>query len=68
MRYQQGQSEEPEEGKEDIESINNNHGRVWRGGSFGNPASFVRSAYRLLDVPTFRVTVVGIRPARTFAP
>jgi len=39
---------------------------VLRGGSFGNQASIVRSAFRLSNLPSDRVNVLGIRPARTF--
>ena len=40
--------------------------RVVRGGSFGNQASLVRSAYRYYDVPTNRNDYFGFRAARTF--
>ena len=39
--------------------------RVLRGGSFGNQASAVRSAYRRNNVPANRIDIVGFRPART---
>jgi formylglycine-generating enzyme required for sulfatase activity len=39
--------------------------RVLRGGSFFNPASYVRSAVRIDYVPTLRVVNVGFRVART---
>jgi formylglycine-generating enzyme required for sulfatase activity len=48
--------------------INSAVGRVLRGGSFIDLASFVRSAYRSRDVPATRGNVVGFRPARTFTP
>jgi len=42
--------------------------RVLRGGSFGNPASNVRSAFRNNTVPPTGDPFIGFRPARTFAP
>ena len=39
--------------------------RVLRGGSFYNLASNVRSAFRNLYVPTFRININGFRPSRT---
>jgi formylglycine-generating enzyme required for sulfatase activity len=53
------------EDKEDDLSINNTGTRVLRGGSFLNPASNVRSAYRNINVPTHRGYLVGFRLART---
>ena len=41
-------------------------GRVLRGGSFFFQASFLRSAYRLNDVPTNRDVDFGLRVARTY--
>ncbi len=41
-------------------------GRVLRGGSFFFQASFLRSAYRLNDVPTNRDADFGLRVARTY--
>jgi RNA polymerase sigma factor (sigma-70 family) len=40
--------------------------RVLRGGSFYNPASFLRSAYRNSNVPSLRTNVNGFRVAMTF--
>jgi formylglycine-generating enzyme required for sulfatase activity len=40
--------------------------RVLRGGSFGNPTSFVRSAIRYNNQPVNRVNGLGFRPARTY--
>jgi formylglycine-generating enzyme required for sulfatase activity len=59
---------EPGEDKEGIDSINNQHRRVLRGGSFHFHASYVRSAYRGSDVPANRINVAGFRPARTITP
>jgi formylglycine-generating enzyme required for sulfatase activity len=42
--------------------------RVYRGGAFFNPAGDLRSASRLADTPDWRGRLVGLRPARTFAP
>ena len=39
--------------------------RVVRGGSFSDPASHVRSAYRDLTVPADRDLMLGFRLART---
>jgi eukaryotic-like serine/threonine-protein kinase len=66
--YPRGQGEERKEEKEDTYSINNQDSRVLRGGSFSYPTWLVRSAYRNMDVPTYRGNFVGFRPARTLAP
>jgi formylglycine-generating enzyme required for sulfatase activity len=42
--------------------------RVYRGGSFFNPASVARSAYRDSDSPSFVVSALGVRPARRITP
>jgi serine/threonine protein kinase/formylglycine-generating enzyme required for sulfatase activity len=54
------------EDKEDDYSINTQNSRVLRGGSFIDLASFVRSSYRLPNVPALRTNGFGFRPARTF--
>jgi formylglycine-generating enzyme required for sulfatase activity len=46
--------------------IDNTVSRVWRGGSFGSPASYVRSASRYNIVPPDRSNSIGFRAARTF--
>jgi formylglycine-generating enzyme required for sulfatase activity len=51
---------------EDIYSINTQESRVQRGGSFSDPASDVRSAFRNGSVPESRNLNDGFRPARTF--
>jgi formylglycine-generating enzyme required for sulfatase activity len=56
------------EAKEGELSIKPTVARVLRGGSFNDRVSFVRSALRLMVVPTFRSDAVGFRPARTFTP
>jgi formylglycine-generating enzyme required for sulfatase activity len=66
--YPQGQGEKPDEDKEDNLTINSEHSRVLRGGSFTYPAVDVRSAYRLGNVPAYRHIVVGFRAARTLTP
>jgi formylglycine-generating enzyme required for sulfatase activity len=62
MKTDDNQEEAASEGVKDKDS------RVLRGGSFANPASFVRSASRLRYVPTDRASYVGLRPARTITP
>jgi formylglycine-generating enzyme required for sulfatase activity len=66
--YPQGKGEEPEDDKEDILIINNQNGRVMRGGSFFYLTSNVRCAHRVGYVPSFRNYNIGFRPARTFTP
>jgi formylglycine-generating enzyme required for sulfatase activity len=63
-----GQGGGREEEEEDTYGINNQEGRVMRGGSFSYPTWLVRSAYRNRDVPTYRGNFVGFRPARTITP
>jgi formylglycine-generating enzyme required for sulfatase activity len=41
--------------------------RVLRGGSFYDLPSFVRSAYRVSNLPTNRATLIGFRLARTYS-
>jgi len=50
---------------EDITDINNSNSRVLRGGSFYDQPSLVRSANRYNHVPTFRISLIGFRAART---
>jgi serine/threonine protein kinase/formylglycine-generating enzyme required for sulfatase activity len=50
---------------EDMLSIKITDSRVWRGGSFVNRASTVRSSYRFSGGPAFRLHAYGFRPART---
>jgi formylglycine-generating enzyme required for sulfatase activity len=66
--YPRSRGDEPEEDKEDIDSINIEKGRVLRGGSFLYRASNVRSAYRPSFVPAYHALNLGFRPARTFTP
>jgi formylglycine-generating enzyme required for sulfatase activity len=56
------------EDKEDDLSINKTALRVLRGGSFSGHASHVRCAHHQGNLPTFRTTNGGLRPARTFSP
>ena len=56
----------PSEDIEDKRDIKDKLSRVLRGGSFFDQASNVRSAYRFSNVPAYRTTTVGFRPARTF--
>ncbi len=51
--------------KEDIYRINTKESRIQRGGSFSDPASDVRSAFRNGSVPESRNLNDGFRPART---
>jgi hypothetical protein len=55
-----------EEDKEDKRDVSDNLSRVLRGGSFNNPASFGRSAFRRRLAPTTQSYNDGFRPARTF--
>jgi formylglycine-generating enzyme required for sulfatase activity len=48
--------------------ISNTDPRVWRGGSFNNPESYLRCANRNNNVPTNLNRGVGFRPARTIVP
>ena len=62
----QGQDAKAVEDNEDIQDVNNEEGRVLRGGSFVNTPMYVRSAFRSRDVPAYRNVFIGFRPARTF--
>ena len=53
---------------EDGPEVSNNAGRALRGGSYDAQASYVRSASRINNVPTFGAFDFGFRPARTIAP
>jgi formylglycine-generating enzyme required for sulfatase activity len=66
--YPMGKGEETDEDKEDGLVISPTKSRVLRGGSFVSQALNVRSAYRVLNAPTYRSGYVGFRPARTFTP
>ena len=61
----QGKTEDIED-KEDTCSINDEEGRVLRGGSFHYLASGLRCASRYRYVPTVPLPYVGFRPARTY--
>jgi formylglycine-generating enzyme required for sulfatase activity len=67
MNYPPNQGKEIAD-KEDILSIDNQSGRGWRGGSFVDPASAVRSSYHDSFLPADRFVNNGFRPARTFIP
>jgi formylglycine-generating enzyme required for sulfatase activity len=56
-----------EDGEDSLQIVSTNS-PVLRGGSFGNQALYVRSAYRIRNVPSLRTNDVGFRPARTFTP
>jgi formylglycine-generating enzyme required for sulfatase activity len=51
---------------EDSLIINDREARLLRGGSYLNRPGGVRSAHRNWNVPAYRPTDVGFRPARTF--
>jgi serine/threonine protein kinase/formylglycine-generating enzyme required for sulfatase activity len=51
-----------------VASVEDDINRVLRGGSYLNPSSLVRSAFRLLFQPFFRNFDLGFRPARTYYP
>jgi formylglycine-generating enzyme required for sulfatase activity len=51
---------------EDSKIVNDRESRLLRGGSFSSQAVYVRSAFRLGNVPALRLPNVGFRPARTF--
>jgi serine/threonine protein kinase/formylglycine-generating enzyme required for sulfatase activity len=54
--------------QEDEPSVSSSSARVLRGGSFDAQASYVRSASRISNVPTFRTFDFGFRLAKTVAP
>jgi formylglycine-generating enzyme required for sulfatase activity len=58
--------EDSAEDVEDEPEVSSAVGRVLRSGSFDAQASYVRSASRISNVPTFRAYDFGFRPARTF--
>lgn len=51
-----------------LSPVNDNAGRVLRGGSFTNQSSGGRSASRDISQPTSRFSFLGFRPARTLPP
>jgi serine/threonine protein kinase/formylglycine-generating enzyme required for sulfatase activity len=55
------------EDQEDGLMVSSSVGRVLRGSSFDAQATYVRSASRISNVPTFRAYDFGFRPARTIA-
>jgi formylglycine-generating enzyme required for sulfatase activity len=66
--YPSVEGEGSAEDQEDGLVVSSSTGRVLRGGSFDAVASYVRSASRISNVPTFRPYDFGFRPARTIAP
>jgi len=48
------------------ESVNETRPRLLRGGTFLEPPSFIRSANRNFDAPSFRDASSGFRPGRTY--
>src|SRR5271157_4777174 len=47
-------------------SIKEQNPRLLRGGTFDNRPAYVRSAYRNGSAPSYRITVSGFRPSRTY--
>jgi formylglycine-generating enzyme required for sulfatase activity len=66
--YPSMKGEEPAEDQEDEPVVSSAVGRVLRSGSFDAQASYVRSASRISNVPSFRAYDFGFRLARTIAP
>jgi serine/threonine protein kinase/formylglycine-generating enzyme required for sulfatase activity len=66
--YPSVEGEGSAEDREDGLAVSSSVGRALRGGSFDAVASYVRSASRISNVPTFRPNDFGFRPARTIAP
>jgi formylglycine-generating enzyme required for sulfatase activity len=66
--YPSVEGEGSAEDRQDGLTVNSGEGRALRGGSFDAQASYVRSASRISNVPTFRPHDFGFRPARTIAP
>jgi serine/threonine protein kinase/formylglycine-generating enzyme required for sulfatase activity len=64
--YSPGPGGKAAEDVEDKRDITDRNSRVLRGGSFLDLPRYVRSAYRLWNVPSFRNLSVGFRAARTF--
>jgi formylglycine-generating enzyme required for sulfatase activity len=65
MSYPAGNPDGAAVDKEDGLVIIATQSRLVRGGSYAYPASLVRSAARFVDVPTYRSSSYGFRPART---
>jgi formylglycine-generating enzyme required for sulfatase activity len=65
LAYPQSRGGKVIEDIEDKLSINTQESRVLRGGASIYRASYVRSALRNGNVPSFRYFLVGFRPART---
>jgi formylglycine-generating enzyme required for sulfatase activity len=64
--YTPGVEGKPREDREDKQDITDKRSRVLRGSSFNTRSRFVRCANRNWNVPTYRSSYVGYRPARTF--
>jgi formylglycine-generating enzyme required for sulfatase activity len=59
-------SYQPMRSEKVIDEIIDDATRVLRGGSFSNPPTFARSAFRNADAPATRYSNFGFRPARTY--
>jgi formylglycine-generating enzyme required for sulfatase activity len=66
LRYPNGSRLKPGLDVEDKQSITDNEGRVLRGGSFLELASFLRSSVRADGRPSSRNVIIGFRLSRTF--
>lgn len=54
--------------KDGLIFIENSTYRIWRGGSFSEPAAMTRSAFRGLDAADARYNMLGLRAARPVEP
>jgi formylglycine-generating enzyme required for sulfatase activity len=54
------------EDREDLSAVVDARQRILRGGGFFNPASYMRSAYRYRNRPTYQFLSIGFRVARTY--
>jgi formylglycine-generating enzyme required for sulfatase activity len=66
--YPSVRGEEAALDQEDAPVVSSGESRVLRGGSFDAQASYVRSASRINNVPSFRAFDFGFRLARTLGP
>jgi formylglycine-generating enzyme required for sulfatase activity len=57
---------QPMRAEPSIDEILDDAPRLLRGGSFSNPPTFARSAFRNGDAPATAYTNFGFRPARTY--
>jgi len=62
-----GKGDEATEDQEDGLVVKSADNRMLRGGGFGSQASYLRSAFRIVNVPSGRVSNTGFRLARTLS-